>query len=83
MYQAAYIDAKLATKNLSRVIEDSGTLSSPLIPWNTCGAYMAGALLISPFDYWYYAFFNLINPILAIAFALLGIKVLKKQVATA
>lgn len=83
MYREEYERRGLEGVNLSRALEDGGTITSPLIPWNTCGAYMAGALLISPFDYWYYAFFNLINPILAIAFALLGIKVLKKQVATA
>lgn len=77
MYREEYERRGLANVNLSRALEDGGTITSPLIPWNTCGAYMAGVLLISPLEYWYFAFFNLINPLLAIAFALLGIKVLK------
>lgn len=80
MYREEYERRGLANVNLSRALEDGGTITSPLIPWNTCGAYMAGVLLISPLEYWYFAFFNLINPLLAIAFALLGIKVLKANV---
>jgi Na+:H+ antiporter, NhaC family len=79
MYREEYEKRGLANVNLSRALEDGGTITSPLIPWNTCGAYMAGVLLVSPIEYWYYAFFNLINPIMAIIFAYLGIKVLKKQ----
>ncbi len=79
MYREEYERRGLANVNLSRALEDGGTITSPLIPWNTCGAYMAGVLLISPLEYWPYAFFNLINPLLAITFAYLGIKVLKKQ----
>lgn len=81
MYREEYERRGLAHVNLSRALEDGGTITSPLIPWNTCGAYMAGVLLISPLEYWYFAFFNLLNPIFAIAFALLGIKVLKAKVA--
>src|SRR5690606_18117889 len=40
MYRSAYHQAGLHPKNLSRVLEDAGTLTSPLVPWNTCGAYM-------------------------------------------
>ncbi len=79
MYREEYERRGLENVNLSRALEDGGTITSPLIPWNTCGAYMAGVLLVSPFEYWYYAFFNLINPIMAIMFAYLGIKVLQKQ----
>ena len=57
--------------------EDSGTITSALIPWNTCGAYMHSVLQVSPLDYAMYAFFNLINPVLAIIYAYCGIKVLK------
>ena len=63
--------------NLSRSLEDGGTLTSPLIPWNTCGAYMHSVLLVNPFDYVFYAFFNVINPILAVVYAYLGIKILR------
>ncbi len=78
MYKEEYERRGLHNVNLSRALEDGGTITSALIPWNTCGAYMAGVLLVSPFEYWQFAFFNLINPILAIIFAYLGIKVLKK-----
>lgn len=80
MYREEYERRGLANVNLSRALEDGGTITSPLIPWNTCGAYMAGVLLISPLEYWYFAFFNLLNPIFAITFAVLGIKVLKAKV---
>lgn len=78
MYKEEYERRGLDNVNLSRALEDGGTITSSLIPWNTCGAYMAGVLLISPLDYWQFAFFNLINPVLAIAFAYMGFKVLKK-----
>lgn len=81
MYREEYERRGLDNVNLSRALEDGGTITSPLIPWNTCGAYMAGVLLISPLEFWPYAFFNLINVGLAILFAYLGIKVLKKQTA--
>lgn len=78
MYKEEYERRGLKNVNLSRALEDGGTITSALIPWNTCGAYMAGVLLVSPLEYWQFAFFNLINPMLAIIFAYLGIKVLKK-----
>ncbi|WP_100913441.1 Na+/H+ antiporter NhaC [Pseudoalteromonas spongiae] len=77
MYKEEYEKRGLANVNLSRTLEDGGTITSPLIPWNTCGAYMQSVLLINPLDYAMYAFFNLINPLLAIVYAYLGIKVLK------
>jgi NhaC family Na+:H+ antiporter len=78
MYKEEYERRGLANVNLSRALEDGGTITSALIPWNTCGAYMAGVLLVSPLEYWQFAFFNLLNPILAIIFAYLGVKVIKK-----
>ena len=45
MYRAEFKRRKLAARNLSRTLEDSGTITSPLIPWNTCGAYMSACLL--------------------------------------
>jgi NhaC family Na+:H+ antiporter len=77
MYKEEYARRGLAPVNLSRTLEDGGTITSPLVPWNTCGAYMQGVLNVSPLDYIFYAFFNLINPVLAIVYAYLGIKVLK------
>ena len=73
----AFHRRNLNPKNLSRCLEDAGTLTSPLVPWNTCGAYMQSVLLVPVTDYLFYAFFNLINPVLALAYAWLGIKVLR------
>jgi NhaC family Na+:H+ antiporter len=77
MFKDEYKNRGLKPVNLSRTLEDGGTITSPLIPWNTCGAYMQSVLLINPFDYALYAFFNLINPVLAIIYAYLGIKILR------
>lgn len=77
MYKDEFAERGLAPVNLSRTLEDGGTITSPLIPWNTCGAYMNGVLGVNPLDYLFYAFFNLINPLLAIVYGYLGIKILK------
>ncbi|WP_304182284.1 Na+/H+ antiporter NhaC [Pseudoalteromonas prydzensis] len=77
MFKEEYKKRGLQPVNLSRTLEDGGTITSPLIPWNTCGAYMQSVLLINPFDYALYAFFNLINPLLAVVYAYLGIKILR------
>lgn len=77
MYKEEFEKRGLNQLNLSRSLEDGGTLTSPLIPWNTCGAYMHKVLGVSPFDYVFYAFFNVVNPILAIIYAFLGIKILR------
>ena len=77
MFREAYEKEGLAPVNLSRALEDGGTITSPLIPWNTCGAYMQSVLLVPVTDYLFYAFFNLINPLLALVYAWLGIKVLR------
>lgn len=73
MYKDEYRKRGLHPKNLSRVLEDSGTLTSPLIPWNTCGAYMAVTLGISPLAYLPFAFLNLINPLVSLFLAATGI----------
>jgi NhaC family Na+:H+ antiporter len=75
MFAKAYKDKGLAPENLSRTLEDSGTVSSVLIPWNTCGAYHAGTLGVSTFDYLPYAFFNLISPLMTLIFAAFNIKI--------
>ena len=77
MYKEEFERRGLAPVNLSRTLEDGGTITSPLVPWNTCGAYMHGVLNVNPLDYLFYAFFNLINPVLAIIYAYCGIKILK------
>lgn len=72
MYKSAFEEAKLAPKNLSRCLEDAGTLTSPLIPWNTCGVFVFGALLVDPFAYLPFAFLNLINPLLSALYGFTG-----------
>lgn len=72
MFKAEFKRRNLDAKNLSRVIEDAGTLTSPLVPWNTCGAYMAGTLGVATFAYLPFAFFNLINPIVSVIYGFTG-----------
>ena len=79
MYRAEFKRRKLAARNLSRALEDSGTITSPLIPWNTCGAYMSASLGIATFSYVPYCFFNLVNPIIAIIYALARVKIIKNK----
>ncbi|MFN3712330.1 MAG: Na+/H+ antiporter NhaC [Alcanivoracaceae bacterium] len=69
MFKLEYARYGLASQNLSRTLEDSATLTSPLVPWNTCGAYMAGTLGVATFSYLPYAFFNLLGPVICIAYA--------------
>ena len=63
----------LHARMLSRSLEDSGTLTSVLIPWNTCGAYNSGVLGVKTVEYAPYAILNWLNPLLAIAITYLGI----------
>lgn len=77
MYRAEFAKRNLDPKNLSRVIEDSGTLTSPLVPWNTCGAYMAATLGVATFAYLPFAFFNLINPLVSIFYGFTGFTMVK------
>jgi Na+:H+ antiporter, NhaC family len=62
---------------LSRVVGDSATVTSPLIPWNSCGAYMAAALGVPTTAYAFFCFFNILNPIITILVTVLGWRVLK------
>ena len=72
MYKAEFARRGIEPKNLSRIIEDAGTLTSPLVPWNTCGAYMAAALGVATIAYLPFAFFNLINPLVSIIYGFTG-----------
>jgi NhaC family Na+:H+ antiporter len=76
IFQQAFRDRGLAPVMLSRVIGDSATVTSPLVPWNSCGAYMASALGVGTASYAGYCFFNLLNPLLTILFTLLGWRVI-------
>jgi NhaC family Na+:H+ antiporter len=74
-YRAAFLRQGLAPRMLSRTVEDAGTVTSPLVPWNSCGAYMSGVLGVSTLQYLPYAFFNLANPLVALVFGFTGIGV--------
>lgn len=75
MYAQAYKDKGLAPENLSRTLEDSGTVTSVLVPWNTCGAYHSGVLGVSVADYFVYAIFNWLSPFTTLLFAAFHIKI--------
>jgi NhaC family Na+:H+ antiporter len=72
MYRQAFEDRKLKAKNLSRCLEDSATLTSPLIPWNVCGATMTGFLGQPTAAYAKYAVLNYVNPIVSIIYGFTG-----------
>ena len=75
MFAKAYADKNLAPENLSRTLEDSATVTSVLVPWNTCGAYHSGVLGVSTWSYLPYAFFNIISPFMTLLFAAFHIKI--------
>ena len=75
MYADTYRDRNLAPENLSRVLEDSGTVTSVLIPWNTCGAAQAGALGVATMVYAPFCFFNILSPIISVIYGYLNIKI--------
>ena len=77
MFSKAYEDKGLAPENLSRTLEDSGTVTSALIPWNTCGAYQSGILGVSVADYFIYAIFNWLSPFMTLLIAAFNIKIKK------
>ncbi len=77
MYGAAFKEQGLHPKNLSRALEDGGTITSALIPWNTCGAFMAATLMVPTSAYLPYAVLNYVNPLLSILFGFLGISIAK------
>jgi NhaC family Na+:H+ antiporter len=75
MFKDAYEERGLAPENLSRTLEDSGTVTSALIPWNTCGAYHYGVLGVSVPEYFIYAIFNWLSPIMTLIYAGFSIKI--------
>jgi len=80
MFAKAYREKGLAPENLSRTLEDSGTVTSVLVPWNTCGAYHSGVLGVPTLSYAGYAFFNYLSPFMTLLFAAFSIKI--RQIAT-
>ena len=71
-FQKQYEKLGLANKNLSRVMEDAGTVVNPLVPWSVCGIFITKVLGVSTIDYWYFAFFCLLSPILTVLFGYMG-----------
>lgn len=83
MFKKAYEDRGLAPENLSRTLEDSGTVTSALIPWNTCGAYQSSVLGVGVAEYFIYAIFNWLSPFMTLLFAAFKIKIRQLSVVNA
>lgn len=79
MFRAEFERRGLHPKNLSRCLEDSGTLTSVLVPWNTCGAYFASTLGVATFAYLPFCFFNILNPIISAIYGFTGISMEKLE----
>jgi Na+:H+ antiporter, NhaC family len=75
MFMVEFRKRGLHPETLATAVENSGTVTSPLIPWNSCGAYMTAALGISTFVYFPYCFFNFLNPLLGLIYGFAGINV--------
>ena len=71
-FQSQYEKVGLANKNLSRVMEDAGTVVNPLVPWSVCGIFITGVLGVATVDYLPFAFFCLLSPILTVLFGFTG-----------
>ena len=79
MFRAEYVRRGLDPCNLSRTLEDGGTITSVLVPWNTCGAYMAGTLGVATLTYAPFCFFNLINPVVAALYGWADISIVERE----
>ena len=79
MFAEAFKKRGLAPENLSRTLEDSGTVTSVLIPWNTCGAYQSGVLGVGVGEYFIYAIFNWLSPFMTLLYAAFKIKIATKK----
>lgn len=76
-YRLEFRRRGLAPENLSRALEDAGTVTSPLVPWNTCGAFIFGVVGVSAFVYAPYCFFNLISPVLSAIYGVVNFKIVR------
>src|SRR4249919_2226930 len=79
MFRGEFARRGLAPQVLSRAVEDSGTVTSVLVPWNTCGAYISGVLGVSTAAYFPFCFFNLLSPLLDVLYGYIGFKVQKQN----
>jgi NhaC family Na+:H+ antiporter len=75
MFREEFQRRGIAPEVLTRAVEDSGTVTSPLVPWNTCGAYMSGVLGVPTASYLPFCFFNLLSPVLDVLYGFIGFKV--------
>ena len=80
MFRGEFAKRGLAPQVLSRAVEDSGTVTSVLVPWNTCGAYISGVLGVSTAAYFPFCFFNLLSPLLDVVYGFIGFKVPRAEV---
>jgi NhaC family Na+:H+ antiporter len=77
IFKAEFANRRLAPTNLSRLAADSGTVTSPLVPWNSCGAFMGAVLGVPTLSYLPYAFFNVASPLIDLAYGFTGFKVVR------
>jgi NhaC family Na+:H+ antiporter len=75
VFRAEFTRRDLAPTNLSRLTADCGTVTSALVPWNSCGAFMSAVLGVSTLSYLPYAFFNIASPLLSVGYGITGFKV--------
>ncbi len=75
IFRVEFATRGLAPRMLSRTVEDTGTVTSPLVPWNSCGAYMSGVLGVPTVSYAPWALFNILNPLVAVGYAITGFRV--------
>ena len=79
MFEDIYPERGLKPENLSRTLEDAGTVTSVLFPWNTCGAAQSTVLSVATGEYWMYCFFNLISPVMTVLFGYLNIRIARTE----
>ena len=75
VYRLEFARRGIAPRMLSRTVEDAGTVTSPLVPWNSCGAYMSGVLGVATVSYLPFAFFNLLSPLISLAYGFTGFRI--------
>jgi NhaC family Na+:H+ antiporter len=75
LYRDEFARRRNAPRMLSRAVEDSGTVTSPLVPWNTCGAYMAGVLGVATAAYLPFCFFNIASPLISLIYGFTGFRI--------
>lgn len=78
-FRKAYKEAGLHLKNLSRVLEDAGTVINPLVPWSVCGVFLTGVLEVDTFSYLPFTFFCLLSPLITLAFGITGFSITKQK----